>query len=497
MESLYKKLVSYGNSDYYPFHMPGHKRNAALIGANLPYEIDITEIDGFDDLHHAEGILKDLQEYAADVYHAEETHYLVNGSTVGLLSAVMGNTRAGDWILMARNCHKSVYHAVEMNGLHPIYIYPEKLNIGDKCSFGQELNGEASPEEIERLLEEYPKIKAVVITSPTYDGVVSDVRRIAGIVHKKGIPLIVDEAHGAHFGFHPYFPMNSSELGADLVIHSLHKTLPSLTQTALLHMNGTLADRENVREYLHMLQSSSPSYVLMAGIDECIRFVGDRETPVFAQYAKRLQSVRERLKSLSELQLVESERYDRSKIVIAVKNKEINKFTGKQLYNELKDKYLLQPEMAAGSYVVLMTSLADTEEGLERLVLALKEIDRKLAKIGKSERNNSLLQDIDAHGDICKNILWKEEKQRNTYVYNPGDAKRLRREERCESVGWEKCSRRISGEYAYLYPPGIPLIVPGERISEKTAERIKEYEEMGFQIEGTKKKGKIEVLING
>ena len=125
MEHLYRKLKEYANTGYYPFHMPGHKRNTALIGSELPYELDITEIDGFDDLHHSEGILKELQEYAACVYHAEETHYLVNGSTVGLLSAVMGSTNSGDCILMARNCHKSVYNAVFMNQLHPIYIYPE------------------------------------------------------------------------------------------------------------------------------------------------------------------------------------------------------------------------------------------------------------------------------------------------------------------------------------------------------------------------------------
>ena len=271
MEHLYRKLKEYANTGYYPFHMPGHKRNTALIGSELPYELDITEIDGFDDLHHSEGILKELQEYAACVYHAEETHYLVNGSTVGLLSAVMGSTNSGDCILMARNCHKSVYNAVFMNQLHPIYIYPE--------------NGAINPGEVKRILEENPNVKSVVITSPTYEGVVSDVERIAGIVHEKGIPLIMDEAHGAHFGFHPYFPKNSNTLGADIVIHSLHKTLPSLTQTALLHMNGELANRTDIREYVHMLQSSSPSYILMAGIDECVRFVGERSSDVFDNYA--------------------------------------------------------------------------------------------------------------------------------------------------------------------------------------------------------------------
>ena len=369
MEYLYEKLEAYGKSDYYGFHMPGHKRNSDVTRANLPYGIDITEIEGFDNLHHAEEIIREAEVRAASMYHAEETHYLINGSTAGILSAVMGCTKKGGKILMARNCHKSVYNAVFMNQLHPIYIYPE--------------NGAINPGEVKRILEENPNVKSVVITSPTYEGVVSDVERIAGIVHEKGIPLIMDEAHGAHFGFHPYFPKNSNTLGADIVIHSLHKTLPSLTQTALLHMNGELANRTDIREYVHMLQSSSPSYILMAGIDECVRFVGERSSDVFDNYVKRLESVRKRISRLSVLKLIETEKYDRSKIVTAVGNhgdEDINRFTGKQLYDVLKDKYLLQPEMASGSYVVLMTSPADTDEGMERLVSALEEIERRTCK---------------------------------------------------------------------------------------------------------------------
>ena len=169
MEYLYEKLTAYGNSDYYAFHMPGHKRNMELMRARLPYNIDITEIDGFDDLHHAEGLLKELQENAARVFHAEETHYLVNGSTVGLLSAMMGCTERGGRILMARNCHKSVYNAVYINELRPVYIYPEFSEETD-------LNGEIHVDQIKKLLEEYEDIQAIVIVSPTYEGVVSELK---------------------------------------------------------------------------------------------------------------------------------------------------------------------------------------------------------------------------------------------------------------------------------------------------------------------------------
>ena len=158
-----------------------------------------------------------------------------HGSTVGLLSAMLGSTRRGERILMARNCHKSVYNAALMNELEPVYLYPRMLD-------GTELNDEVTPGEVGRLLDENPDIRVTVITSPTYDGVVSDIKGIADTVHRRGGILILDEAHGAHFGFHPMFPEKGNVLGADIVIHSLHKTLPALTQTALLHMNGIRAD---------------------------------------------------------------------------------------------------------------------------------------------------------------------------------------------------------------------------------------------------------------
>ena len=353
MQRLYKKLRDYAASDYYPFHMPGHKRNPEITGAVLPYEIDITEIEGFDDLHHASSVLKEAEERAAEAYHADETHYLINGSTAGLLSAVLGCTERGGKILMARNCHKSVYHAVFLNELHPIYLYPE-------FDAETELNGEISLAKTKDLLDKFEDIQAVVITSPTYDGVVSDVERIAEIAHAKEIPLIVDEAHGAHFGFHPYFPDNSNTKGADVVIHSLHKTLPSLTQTALIHMNGTLADRRRIRKYLHLLQSSSPSYILMAGMDECIRAVSGGKSAVWDRYAECLDRTRDSLKGLRHLKLLETERYDRSKLLISVKG--------------------LRRKNAAGSYVVAMTAPGDTEAGMQRLVGALTEIDNELTR---------------------------------------------------------------------------------------------------------------------
>lgn len=486
MEYLYDKLKKLEKSDAYAFHMPGHKRNGSLTGADLPYGIDITEIDGFDDLHHADDILKGAQERAAEVWHADESHYLINGSTVGLISAILGCTCRGDRILMARNCHKSVYNAVFLNGLRPVYLYPQMLSSGGKEE--GDINGPVTSLQVEQALERNPDIRAVIITSPTYDGVVSDVRGIAECVHKKGIPLILDEAHGAHFGFHPYFPENGNMLGSDIVIHSLHKSLPSLTQTALLHMNGTIADRDRVRMYLDILQSSSPSYVLMSSMDECVRLLEEKRKEVFAGYVQMLRRIRGQLKDMKNLRLWESADYDRSKILIstagcAMQDGEIKKYTGKQLYDEMRKKYLLQLEMSAPGYAIAMIAPGDTESGMRRLVDTLLKIDSELAEY---KENKSF---------YSKSVKNRMKLRANIQVYSSEEINKFPNKRK--KVLFEACAGYISTEYAYIYPPGIPLIVPGEQISENTMRQIAEYREAGFDIRGVHETGSIEVLDNG
>lgn len=473
MSTLYEKLRTYSHSDYYGFHMPGHKRHLDLMPGTSPYSIDITEIDGFDDLHHAEGILLEAQRRASEVYHAEETHFLINGSTVGILSAIAGVTQKGDTILVARNCHKSVYHAIYMNELNPVYLYPR---------FDEEvqLNTEISAEDVQRALEEHPQIRAVVIVSPTYDGVVSDVAAIAAVVHEKGLPLIVDEAHGAHFGFHEAFPVRANELGADLVINSLHKTLPALTQTALLHINGKIADRERVRRYLGMLQSSSPSYVLMAGIDACVELISRRQEEIFPPYVKRLRELRGRLRKLEHLNLVETEHYDISKVVISVRNADM---TSHELYRMLLNEYHLQMEMVAGTYVLAMTSVGDTEEGMCLLAKALLEIDQKCGR-----RTETLRYPLDGRQPVLPKVYGSAELER---CIKTAERKTIK------TVSWEQSEGFVSMESAYLYPPGSPLIVPGERITKEAVDLLEWYRDNEFAIEGLKTNDCIEVWTDG
>ena len=462
MSTLLEKLTAYGASDYYGFHMPGHKRKLDMLGGVTPCQIDITEIDGFDDLHHAEGILREAQERAAETYHADETHFLVNGSTVGILSAILGVTRRGDEILVARNCHKAVYHAIYLRELSATYIYPhEDPKLG--------INGGISPGRVEMYLAENPEIQAVLITSPTYDGIVSDVARIAEIAHRYGVPLIVDEAHGAHFRFSDYFPVSAAQLGADVVINSVHKTLPCLTQTGVIHLCSDRVSREKLKRFLGIYQSSSPSYILMSSIDACMDKLEREGDEMFRVFTENLEKARRRLSECKYIRLVtpqacECQRvfdFDRSKILLSTVNSSLN---GRELHQILRSEFHLEMEMEAENYVLALAAVGDTAEGFERLCDAIEEIDRR------------------------ESLKYREEAVERAPLKN-GKMKQVMRisqamDAESERCPLDECIGRTSGEFAYLYPPGIPLIVPGEQISGHFVKNVRRYLEQGFEVQG-------------
>lgn len=462
---LYDQLIEYKEEGYYPMHMPGHKRNKAYTLENL-YEIDITEIDGFDNLYEAEGVLEKSMQRAAKVFHADKTYYLVNGSTVGILIAISACTKRGDYILVARNSHKAVYNAIYLNELKPVYLYPEVGKEGIALS--------VTPNEVRKNLELYPNIKAVVITSPTYEGVISDIKEIAEIVHSYHIPLIVDEAHGAHLNFHAAFPSSAVKNGADIVIQSIHKTLPAFTQTALLHCCSNLIDQGRIKKYFSIYQTSSPSYVLMAGIDHLITYLeGNKED--FDIYVERLHKFYAhalKLKVLSIWRPNESASCfakDPSKLIITVKNSILS---GKAIYDLLLQKYKIQPEMASKTYVICMTSVCDTEEGFERLLHALLEIDNEYnrEKIDNLEEKQEELQPIHKIATLLRPV-----KSLEHYEVSDSNVK---------VVSINKCVNKIIAEYIYLYPPGIPLIVPGEIMSKEILDQFMEYKAWGLSLKG-------------
>ena len=468
---LLERLSTYAASDAYPFHMPGHKRQVkmGITSVPNPFSVDITEIDGFDNLHHAEDILKESMNSAAAVYGADRSWYLVNGSTCGILAAIAAAVKPGEKILMARNSHKSAYHAVVLNQLEPVYLYPEEVP-----EF--QIPGEIEPEQVERALLEHPEIRAVFVTSPTYEGIVSDIQGIAATAHRHGAALIVDEAHGAHlpFGDGNYFPDGALQEGADLVIQSLHKTLPSLTQTAILHLKSQILDAKKVEQYLSVYQSSSPSYILMASIDACMDTMAAEGKQMFRDFTRILEQTRKRLSVCKYIRLVDPVKgkngvfdYDRSKLVFSTR---ASLLSGSDLYHILLDRYHIQMEMESENYVLAIASVGDREEGFERLCQAIEELDQEqadLIKAGIPAEENKKLDTRSMHFVLTQMMSMADAMEAPT--------------EKCpleESIG------RISAEFAYLYPPGIPLITPGEQITGQFIRNMRIYMDKGLYLQG-------------
>ncbi len=489
--SLLDNLTAYSRSDYYPFHMPGHKR--AQLSFPNPWSVDITEIDGFDNLHHANGILQELQERAAKLFGAKRSFCLVNGSTCGILAAISACVKPGGKLLLSRNCHKSAYHGIYLRNLTPVYVMPEMTDFG--------IMGSLSPKAVALALEAQPDIQAVLVVSPTYDGVVSDIRSIAEIAHKHNIPLIVDEAHGAHLpliarepipsspdGY--LFPPSALSCGADIVIHSLHKTLPSFTQTALLHVNSDLVDNSVLQRFLGIYQSSSPSYLLMASMDQCFQIIESQGSQLFSDFHRQLMDFYEVTSRLTHIRLFTGANekncfaHDPSKLLISA---EALGLSGQELYRILLEKYHLQLEMASGHYVLALTSLMDRPEGFRRLYHALAEIERQQGTLDLAAKDaptncntaanhNTTTGMISSTRFLSHQELYRLPKQVMTIsdaLERPGTAIAL-----TEAAGF------VSQEYLYLYPPGIPLLAPGEEIDETLLRHVKQIKAADLPLEG-------------
>ncbi len=455
MSVIYDRLNEYCGSDAYPFHMPGHKRRLKGDILNDITAIDITEIDGFDNLHDAQELLLEAQQRAARVYGAEESFFLVNGSTCGILSAVAACVKTGGWLMMGRNCHKAVYHAALLGRLNIIYMYPD---VKDGFSFCDGFGPDMIRAEVEKFYNTHPgeKLGAVIITSPTYEGIISNVKEIADYLHGEGIPLIVDEAHGAHLGMSKSIPENSCMHGADIVIHSLHKTLPAMTQTAILHVNGQLVDRQRLRRYLSIYQTSSPSYVLMASIDRALTMMEKDGEKYFKDFLNRKSKLVRALEECKRIRIYRGDDADPCKLVLSTRG---SIWTGKQLYDKLRLGHNIQMEMAAGDYLVAIMTVMDDEDGFARLKNAVLALDAILDEEMKScIGENCKAQNIKAQclqGDVCTKYCSA------VAEYLIAEASDLP----CTLVELEEAKDRICADFIYVYPPGIPILVPGERIT--------------------------------
>jgi len=442
---LYRAVTEYLQKDIYPFHMPGHKRNASIMPQDI-LSLDMTEIPGLDNLHNANGVICSEQESIACLYGADTCFFSVNGSSAGIIAAICAACGEGGAVLTARNSHISAFSGLVFSGARPVYIYPEMAEYG--------LCGGISPLIVKQMLESNPECQAVFITSPTYEGFVSDIKTIAEYTHQYGKLLIVDEAHGAHFPFHSIFPEPAIRLGADIVINSPHKTLPALTQSALVLVKGSNADTERLRFFMRACQTSSPSYIIMSTADytfQSLLYNND----LFEAYIERLNNARKALTGLSAFRLIGNEvagtasvyAVDLSKMLFV----SLSDITGVALEQKLADDFKVQLEMSSEHFALALTSAADTGEGFERLIKGITTVDKLAVREPAGKPHYNIWYD-----SIADSLITPRQA-----VFSPSEQTTL-----------YNCVGKTAADFICVYPPGIPILAPGERITDEIARKL-------------------------
>jgi len=414
-----------------PMHMPGHKRNPDFISHE--FTRDITEIEGFDNLHNPTGLLKDLEDAAAELYGADKAYVSVNGSTAMLLAAISSclMTFPGTKVLAAMNCHLAVWHALEITNASVVPLMPS-------CDEALPFPGTVSASDIEKILARNPDIKTVIITSPTYEGVISDTEAIYRVTRKYDAVLITDSAHGAHLGLNPFWGLKSS---GDLVVTSIHKTLSAPTQTALLlSSEGSPVSEEAIRHYIDVYESSSPSYVLLKGVSRCIADL-TKKPCIMDVWIDGVKLAEESLSSLGGFKFWNTPVKDRSKIIILG--------DGISLGEHLRFDFGIECEAMYPTHLIAMTGIGDTYDSIKRFCDAVIETDKSFdAYVPGTYTARPVPQLVEPIGKSALALV------------------------KAEEVPFEESCGRISCEYIYSYPPGVPVLIPGELITQKTLDCI-------------------------
>lgn len=454
------------------FCIPGHRFERGMnprlrdqYGEGL-FRYDLTETDHLDDLHHAEGPILEAQKLAAELFGSDRCFFLVNGTTCGNEAMILTAVGPGEKILVPRNAHKSVTMGLILSGAVPVWIEPEIEE-----AFGTA--GELSPELVEHFLEEQPDIKAVFLVSPTYYGICSDIRRLSEVCHAHELPLLVDEAHGSHLYFHPSCSEGAMEAGADACAQSTHKTLGSMTQTSMLHMQGNLLDQNRMDENLKLVMSTSPSYVLMAAIDASRQQMAMEGEELLTEAIKRAAQLKEGLSQMKGYRVLRKDRQDPLRVVISADAMGIS---GEELQELLYEKGKISLELADPVSIVLVITWGNTEEEITHLLHVLGEIqDEYFMRDECKEHSLPNAQDIHSVLDECKEHILPQETHDSsdrihyTREHFPPEVACSPREayyRKKESVPLEASVGRIAGELIAPYPPGIPVLCPGERITQ-------------------------------
>ncbi|HWQ78843.1 MAG TPA: aminotransferase class V-fold PLP-dependent enzyme [Anaerovoracaceae bacterium] len=465
--SVHDFITDYLKKDAVSFHMPGHK--GSHLYRRFGYhdfldrvmDYDITEIAGADNLFQTEGIIKGVQEHYARLYDCKKSYILINGSSGGNIAAILASVRRGKQLIMARNCHKSVFNALTLGGIRPVYAYPEMIE-----EFG--ISGAVSPAEIERLIKKNPDAEAVLITSPNYYGICSDIMAIAETAHRHGKTLIVDEAHGAHLHFSDELPLSAIQSGADLVISSTHKTLASFTQSAALHYNTDLVDHYLLEDKLQCIQSTSPSYILMTSMDIAADILERHRHELMKEWTGNLAEFYDKISGIPGVRTMgKMQGLDWTKINLSLGELGI---TGAQLDKILLNDYNIYIELFTGDWIMAMTGIGNTKEDYDRFADALEDVSRKARESG-----------LEIHRTEHKAEPLIPPKQAELFDI-PAVKKRVTL---ADSEGM------ICAASIIPYPPGIPLICPGERIETDAIAYIQAMRDMGEKVIGVNEAGEI------
>lgn len=466
---IFNALKKYVESSPISFHMPGHK-----LGKGIPYEflsdlhlLDMTEIPGLDNLHFPNGVIKEAQELAAKAFGADYTSFLVNGSTSGVHAAIMSVCKPGDRLIVSRDCHKSAIGGMMLSGVTPIYIKPEYDDLFGVSSF-------ILPSTVEQAIKNNPDAVGVFVTHPNYYGICSDIGAISDIVHSYNKILIVDEAHGAHLRFSSKLPCCAMDVGADVSIQSAHKTLPALTQGAYIHVKGHRVDVEKLKFVLRLIQTSSPSYLIMSFLDISRAIMEAHGSELIDNLLENINNFEEMITEntgykILSMQPMKGAQTDKTRVVVNVSN---TGKTGFELDRMLRSQYNIQVEMADVNNIVCISTIADGMKEFKRLYEALSEIDNQF-------KNSHRLPDINIKD-----------------IKIPSQAVELQKVMQLEytSIDLAKCEGRVSRGIITPYPPGVPVVCPGEVITGEAVEYLLSVIEAGGTVNGVSEDLKIEVL---
>ncbi|QYX32472.1 aminotransferase class I/II-fold pyridoxal phosphate-dependent enzyme [Sphaerospermopsis torques-reginae] len=452
-----------------PFYTPGHKRGAGispiltdLIGKDV-FRADLTELAELDNLFTPESAILAAQELAAAAFGAEKTYFLVNGSTCGIEAAIIATCGVNDKIIMPRNVHFSVISALILSGAIPIFInpeYDENLDIAHSIK----------PEDLKATLAQHPDAKAVLMVYPTYYGVCGDLKSIAQITHQYNIPLIVDEAHGAHFHFHPHLPTSALTAGADLTIQSIHKTLGAMTQASMLHIQGNRINIDRLNKALQLVQSTSPSFILLASLDAARQQMAVNGEILMFQTLQLAEIARIEISKIPGLSVLEIPptplknggffELDKTRLTVNVANLEITGFDAEDMLNEMG----VTPEFSSLQNLTFIISLGNNKSDIGELVQGFKKLTQ--------------IPQLTSRYKICK--YSNDAIIDHVFCISPREAFFAD----SETLPLEKTVNRICAENICPYPPGIPILMPGELITKTALEYLQKIQSSGGFISG-------------